>query len=192
MKKHISPVLFAAFELLATGAAHAEKADIGKHIKIVADTMTKTPGSDKGVKEVLTAAGGGATLSKGSFTVSGETIVVTTYQNGREEVHVSSPNGPATMQQKREGSSLRTEGEARNIYLVIDSKTAVAELREHAKIRHLDGGNTTDESAGDGISYDILTEAVTVRGASSPLGRPLGPLTSMLPNHQSQHPQIES
>ncbi len=175
MKKHLVFFAAAVSELLFIGAALADKTDLGRHIDIVADTVKKTSGG-KGIKERVTATGH-ATLSKGSFSLSGETIVVTTYDNGREEVNVLSPAGLATMRQKKEGSTSWTEGEARAIYCVIDGKAAVAELRENARVRHLNGGKVEDESSGDGILYDIVAEEVTLRDPGRTLRRPSVRLT---------------
>ncbi|WP_394781645.1 LptA/OstA family protein [Undibacterium sp.] len=188
MNKVIALFVAAASGFAFISAVFAEKADLGKHTGITADTVNRSPGT-MGIKERVTAIGH-AKLTKGSFSASGDTIIVTTYDNGREEVSVLSPAGLATMRQKKEGSAAWTEGEARAIYFVMDNKTAVAELRDNAKIRHLNGGKVQEESIGDGIMYDIISESVTLREPRRTSRRPAVRLT-WLPAY-STHPSFSA
>ena len=140
----------------AAAPAMAEKADADKPTNLSAEQA-----SYDDVKQVTTLTGE-ALITRGTLIMKAERVTMVEDAAGYQHTtSYAAPGKLATFRQKRDGGAdLWIEGEAERIEY--DSKTEVAKLFSHAKMRRLEGTRPTDEVEGEFISYDSRTEFVAV------------------------------
>lgn len=160
MKQFFLWLLF-AFQLIAAGAARAEKADSEKPTNVEADQMAYDD-----LKQINTFTGN-VILTRGSLLMKAAKVVVTQDPSGYQfATLLAAPGGLATFRQKRDGgANLWIEGQAERI--VYDGKAELVKLYTKAKMRRLEGVKTTDEVEGELITYDSRAEFFSVNNSAS-------------------------
>lgn len=153
MKKLIA----AAMLLLATLAAHAERADSLKQAKVDADSIDTDQVTGNHV------ATGAVVISRGTLLIKADKAVVVETPEGYMAVTLTANPGKfVTFRQKRDGGpDLWVEGQASRIEY--DERTELVKLFNNAVIKQLENGRLTNESDGQFISYDNRTELGAIR-----------------------------
>jgi lipopolysaccharide export system protein LptA len=170
----------AVFVLLAglclAGAARAETADKDKPMNIEADALRY---DDAKQTSVFT---GKVVITKGTIVMRGAKMDVRQDPQGNQfGLLVGSPGAPGFFRQKREGLEEWMEGEADRIEY--DSKAQTVVFNGNAVLRRFRGTQLNDESIGNQIVYNSLTEVFSVQGgapnrsAANPSGRVRAMLT---------------
>jgi len=154
------PSLFLA-ALFVGGAANAEKADSTKPTNVEANKMEYDD-----VKQINTFTGN-VVLTRGTIRMTAGRMVVKQDPEGYQFVTLYAPqNGVATFRQRRDGGNDQwIEGKAERIEY--DDKTEIMKLFVRANMRRLENGKSTDEVAGEYISYDTRAEFFTVHNTAS-------------------------
>ncbi|GAB3545939.1 hypothetical protein GCM10027343_23090 [Noviherbaspirillum agri] len=153
---------------VATGNAHAEKADSDKPTNVEADQMAYDD-----VKQINTFTGN-VVLTRGTLTMRAHKMIVTQDPAGYQFATLLAPaGGLATFRQKRDaGPNQWVEGHAERIEY--DGKTEIVKLFSKAMIRRLEGSKPTDEVEGEFISYDSRAEFFTVNNTATGESKPGG------------------
>jgi lipopolysaccharide export system protein LptA len=166
----------AALLLLVAGAAHAEKADRFKPLRVEADL----PGKIDLLKQFV-VFNGNVVVTKGTMTMRASRIEVHETPDGyHTAVAIGSAEKPATFRQKRDGVDEWIEGEAER--LEYDGKSDTVRFVGRASVRRLRGATPADEISGNLITYDSIAEVFSVSGgapatAANPGGRVRAVLT---------------
>jgi len=165
-----------ACAVLAVGAARAELADKDKPMNIEADALRY---EDTRQASVFT---GNVLVTKGTITMRGARMDVRQDAQGNQfGVLTGAAGKPGFFRQKREGLDEWIEGEGERIEY--DSKNQTVVLTGNAALRRYRGTQLNDESLGNQITYNSLTEVFTVKGgapartADNPSGRVRAMLT---------------
>ena len=147
---------------LAAGNAYAEKADRDKPTNVEANQMFYDE-----AKQINTFVGN-VVLTRGTLVMHGEKVLIKQDAAGYQYATMYAVAGGVTrFRQKRDGGKdLWIEGYAAD-RIEYDTKTEVAKLYKHAKVKMLDGPRVTDEVEGEFISYDSRTEFYTVSGSQN-------------------------
>lgn len=169
--------LLASFAGLAlAGAAQAELADKDKPMNIEADSLRY---EDTRQTSVFT---GNVLITKGTIIMRGQKMEVRQDPQGNQfGVVTGSAAAPGFFRQKREGLDEWIEGEGERIEY--DGKAQTVVFTGKAVLRRYRGSQLNDESAGNQITYNGLTEVFTVKGgpanrtATNPSGRVRAMLT---------------
>ena len=137
----------ACLGLLCT-PAHAEKADSNK------ETIIDAGYSESDGKTSVRILSKGVTLVRGTLLVTAEKAVVTEAPNGDQFVVLTGYAGKkVSFRQKRDGGSdLWVEGEADRAEY--NQSSEIVKFISKAKVRYLEGKRTTEEQAGEYLSYD--------------------------------------
>ncbi len=173
-----SPLLYASICLLALSAvepARAEKADRLKPLNVEADAGRYDDLKQSG------AFTGNVVMSKGSLVMrSNQFDVRQTPEGYHQATAVGSAGKLANFKQKREGLDETIEGEAERIDY--DARSDTLRLQSRAVIRRVRAGVVVDETAGNTITYDNVSEVFTVVGgaASATPGNPGGRVRAVL------------
>jgi lipopolysaccharide export system protein LptA len=161
---------------LFMGAAHAELADKDKPMNIEADALRY---EDTRQASVFT---GNVLVTKGTIIMRGAKMDVRQDPQGNQfGVLTGTSDAPGFFRQKREGLDEWIEGEGERIEY--DSKNQTVVLSGSAALRRYRGTQLNDESLGNQITYNSLTEVFTVKGgpnartAANPSGRVRAMLT---------------
>jgi lipopolysaccharide export system protein LptA len=164
--KSLTAVLLMA-GAVASGAAHAEKADADKPTNVEANQMAYDD-----VKQVNTFIGN-VVLTRGTVIMKSEKMVVTQDPEGYQYATLYAPaGGLATFRQKRDGGpDLWMEGQAAD-RIEYDGKTEVAKFFVKARVKLLDGAVTTDQVDGEYISYDSRAEFYSVNNMANGESKP--------------------
>lgn len=160
MKRPLALLFALFFVLLASCAAHAEKADRDKPVNLEADRITVDDANKVQIFE------GNVQMVKGTIVMRTDKLVVTQDENGFQKgVAYGGQNGLAYFRQKREGREEYTEGWGERIDH--DDRHEKTEFFVRAHIR-----TGQDEARGNYISYDGRTENYLVstgpNGTSAP------------------------
>ncbi|NMM26319.1 MAG: lipopolysaccharide transport periplasmic protein LptA [Glaciimonas sp.] len=149
-----------------SAGALAEKADTDKPTNVEANQM-----SYDDLKQINTFIGN-VVLTRGTLLMKADKVVVTTDPSGYQFATLyGAPGAVATFRQKRDGGpNLWMEGQAERIEY--DTKTEIAKLFSHAKLKRLDGSKTTDEVEGEFISYNSGSEFFNVTNSASGTSTP--------------------
>jgi lipopolysaccharide export system protein LptA len=166
----------ATLGLLLCTVAHAEKADRDKPMNVEADTLRY---DDARQTSVFT---GKVVLTKGTIIMRGSKLDVRQDPQGNQfGLLVGTSETAGFFRQKREGLEEWIEGEGDRIEY--DSKTETVVFTGRAVLRRFRGPALNDESVGDQIVYNSLTEVFNVKGgpnmrtAANPTGRVRAMLT---------------
>lgn len=165
-------LLFAAVSALA---ACGENSDLNQKIDITADKVEKKTGHE-GQREII--ATGHAKLTKGSLTITGESINLT-YDQGDEQhalAEVRTSGERATVRQKRKGTDKWIEGESDAILLNLQNDNAAVILQGKASLHQIAGGKTVDASLGESIAYDMRSDTVKVYLPAKPPANAMSPM----------------
>lgn len=167
-------VLLAGSALMA-GTVQAELADKDKPMNIEADALRY---EDTRQASVFT---GNVLVTKGTIIMRGAKMDVRQDPQGNQfGVLTGTPEAPGFFRQKREGLEEWIEGEGERIEY--DSKNQTVVLTGNAALRRYRGTQLNDESLGNQITYNSLTEVFTVKGGSPArtAGNPSGRVRAML------------
>jgi lipopolysaccharide export system protein LptA len=173
----INPRLFpfknlaiATLAVLLCAPAWAEKADKSKPMNAEADALRYDD-----VKQTSVFSGN-VVITKGSIIIRGAQVAVRQDAEGFQYGTVTSGGGKrAFFRQKRDGGDEWIEGEADTIYY--DGKADNITFTKGAVLRRLRGAAVSDETSGNQISYDNLTDVFSVVGGvanaspANPTGR---------------------
>ncbi len=172
----LSPIICLALAL-ACGTALAEKADKDKPLNLEANSASYDD------EQKVMVAEGAVVVTKGTLIMRATKIVQR--QDAEENqylVATGSPKERVFFRQKREGLDEFMEGEADRIEY--DGKTDVLKLMGRAIMRRLRGATVADESTGNLIEYNNVTEFLTLNGAAvggaSQTGKAQGRVRMML------------
>jgi lipopolysaccharide export system protein LptA len=135
---------------LATGGAHAEKADREKEINVGADTMTADD------RNRTSAFEGNVVITQGTMRITAAKVTVREDPD-RHRYYVAVGN-PVTFRQKRDRAEDYIEGFAQRAEF--DDRSDMLRLHERARLKSAQG-----EIAGELISYDMNRELFQVSGA---------------------------
>jgi lipopolysaccharide export system protein LptA len=162
--------------LLVSAAAYAEQADKDKPMNIEADALRYDDVSKTSVFS------GNVLITKGSIIMRGAKIEVRQDEQGNQFGElVGTGKAPSFFRQKREGLDEWVEGEGERVDY--DSKAQTVVFTGNATLRRYRGTQLNDESVGNQIVYNSLTEVFTVKGgaqnatATNPSGRVRAMLT---------------
>lgn len=161
------PVLLAV--VLASGVAHAEKADRNKPMNVEADALRY---DDLRQTSLFT---GNVVMTKGTLLIrAGRVDVRQDTQGSQFGVATAAPGKLAFFRQKRDGVDETIEGEAEVIEY--DGKADTVKFIRSAVLRRYRAGVLADETTGSHILYDNTTDVFTVNGgaAGTTPGRPGG------------------
>ena len=162
----VLPAVVAAWLLLASAVAQAERADRDKPVNIEAERMTYDDLRQVNIFD------GKVVLTQGTLTILADRIVVRQDPEGFQ--HGSAEKGPAGFayfRQKREGVDEIVQGWGERIEY--DAKGEKADMIGRA--RFLRG---VDEVRGNTIRYDGRSEFYSVNGGAPPMGVPGAPATA--------------
>lgn len=170
-------LLLAALTLLSAGSALAEKADKDKPMNVEADNLRYDDARQTSVFS------GKVVVTKGTIVMRGNNMEVRQDPQGNQfGVLVGSTAAPGFFRQKREALEEWIEGEGERIEY--DSKAETVVFTGKAVLRRFRGTQLNDESTGNQIVYNSLTEVFTVKGgtasnatAANPSGRVRAMLT---------------
>ncbi len=169
-------VIAVAGVLLVAVAAHAEQADKDKPMNIEADALRY---EDTTQTSVFT---GSVSITKGTIIMRGNKLDVRQDLQGNQFGQLfGTAKAPGFFRQKREGLDEWVEGEG--IKIDYDSKAQTVVFTGNAILRRYRGTQLNDESVGNQIVYNSLTEVFSVKGgaqnvtAVNPSGRVRAMLT---------------
>jgi lipopolysaccharide export system protein LptA len=172
----ITWLFVAAVGLLSPWVAQAEKADKDKPMNVEADALRY---EETRQTSVFT---GNVVLTKGTIVMRGSKMDVRQDPQGNQfGLLVGTPAAPGFFRQKREGLEEWIEGEGDRIEY--DSKAQTVLFSGRAVLRRYRGAQLNDQSVGNEILYNSLTEVFTVKGgdqgrtATNPGGRVRAMLT---------------
>lgn len=168
---------------LVAGTAHAEKADRDKPTNVEANQMFYDE-----AKQLNTFVGN-VVLTRGTLVMQAEKLLIRQDAAGFQYATMYAPAGGMTkFRQKRDGGKeLWIEGYAAD-RIEYDTKTEVAKLFKHAKVKMLDGTRVTDEVEGELISYDSRTEFYTVSGSQNADGKGGGRVRAVIQPRVQEKP----
>lgn len=151
---------------LAHAPAQAERADRDKPMNIEADALVY---EEQQQQSTFT---GNVLVTKGSITMRGAKLVVRQNAQGQQFATLSAaPGARAFVRQKREGLNEFVEGEAETIEY--NSQTHLVRLLRRAEMRRVGPDKQVlDQVLGSVITYNDVSEAYTVDGASASAGAP--------------------
>ena len=160
-------ILTATALLYTSPLVHAEKADFNKPTNVEANQMFYDE-----AKQTNTFIGN-VVLTRGTLVMHADKLLVRQDQAGHQYATLFAPPGGATtFRQKRDGGKdLWIEGSAAD-RIEYDTKTEVAKLFKHARVKMLDGARVTDEVEGEFISYDARIEFYSVSNSVSGDSKP--------------------
>ena len=161
--------------LVLAGAAHAELADKDKPMNIEADSLRY---EDTRQTSVFT---GNVLITKGTIVMRGSKMDVRQDPQGNQfGVVTGTAAAPGFFRQKREGLDEWIEGEGERIEY--DGKAQTVVFTGSAVLRRYRGTQLNDESVGNQITYNSLTEVFTVKGgpANRTAANPSGRVRAML------------
>ena len=164
-----------ATAMLFVSPAGAEKADRLKPLNVEADAGRYDELKQFGLFS------GNVVLSKGSLVMrAGQMEVRQTPEGYHQGVALAATGQLASFKQKREGLDETIEGQAERIEY--DAKSDVLRLKSRAVIRRMRAGVIVDETVGDVITYDNISEVFTVVGgpASASPANPGGRVRAVL------------
>src|SRR3990167_6870867 len=156
--------------LVLAGAAQAELADKDKPMNIEADSLRY---EDTRQTSVFT---GNVLITKGTIVMRGSKMDVRQDPQGNQfGVVTGTAAAPGFFRQKREGLDEWIEGEGERIEY--DGKAQTVVFTGSAVLRRYRGTQLNDESVGNQITYNSLTEVFTVKGgpANRTAANPSGP-----------------
>ena len=161
---------------LVSAAAHAEQADKDKPMNIEADALRYEDTTQTSVFS------GNVSITKGTIIMRGAKIEVHQDPQGNQFGQlVGTAKAPGFFRQKREGLDEWVEGEGDKVDY--DSKAQTVVFTGNATLRRYRGTQLNDESVGNQIVYNSLTEVFSVKGgpqnatAVNPSGRVRAMLT---------------
>ncbi len=155
--RRIAPALAAiALALLASGSAHAEKADRTK-------PMSVTSGGDNpdvvDLKKHSAVFTGNVVITQGTLEIHADRVEVSQDPDGNQLGYAfGTPGKPATFRQKRDGVDEYSEGDASKIEY--DSAANRVRFVGAAHLRMLRGTTVTDQASAALITYDTATDTV--------------------------------
>jgi lipopolysaccharide export system protein LptA len=145
---------------LWASTAWAEKADKSKPMNAEADALRY---DDLKQTSVFT---GNVVITKGTIIIRGAQVAVRQDAEGFQYGTITSGGGKrAFFRQKRDAGDEWIEGEADTIYY--DSKADNITFTKAAVLRRLRGTVVTDETSGNQITYDNLTDVFSVVGGAA-------------------------
>ncbi|HVL77226.1 MAG TPA: lipopolysaccharide transport periplasmic protein LptA [Noviherbaspirillum sp.] len=164
MKRTIHMLLVAL--AMATGTAHAARADSEQPTNIEADRMVYDD-----IKQINTFTGN-VVLTRGSLVMRAHRLVVSQDPQGYQYATLeAAPGGLATFRQKRDsGPDDWVEGEAERIEY--NGKAETVHLIRRANMRRLEGTRPIDEVQGASITYDSQKEFYTVNNTAGGESKP--------------------
>jgi lipopolysaccharide export system protein LptA len=143
---------------LALSPAWAEKADRTKPMNVEADTLRY---DDLKQLSIFT---GNVVLTKGTIVMRAARIEVRQDPEGYQYATITAPEAKlAFFRQKREGLDEWIEGESETIYY--DSKVDNVRFVKRAVLRRYKGAALNDETTGQLITYDNVTDVFNVDGS---------------------------
>lgn len=141
-------------------AAQAERADRNKPMQIEADHGRYDE------RQGVTTFSGNVVVSKGTILIRAGAIEVRQTADGQQVgIATGAAGQPARFRQKRDGVDETIEGEAQRVEY--DSRTDTVRLVDRAVIRRYRGTTLADETSGNLITYNNLTEVFSVSGDGS-------------------------
>lgn len=136
-------------------SAWAEKADRDKPMHVEADALRYDD-----VRQVSVFTGK-VVVTKGTIIIRGARVEVLQSPEGFQFGTVTAePGGRAFFRQKREGLDEFIEGEGETIYY--DGRADTVRFTRRAEMRRYKGAQLSDETSGDVIVYDNVSEVFTV------------------------------
>ncbi len=166
MNKTLAPLWLWLLFVASTPVALAEKADRNKPMNVEADALRY---DDLKQTSVFT---GRVVLTKGTIIIRGARVDVRQDPEGYQYGVVTAEAGKlAYYRQKREGVDEFIEGESEVIEY--DGKADRVKFIRRAELRRYRGPTVADESSGNVITYENLTDVFTVDGGA-PAGSPAG------------------
>jgi lipopolysaccharide export system protein LptA len=161
LSKPLSVLLLAASIGLASGVAHAEKADRTQKMEVESDQPGKVD-----LQNQVVIFNGNVVVTKGTMVIKAARIEVRESADGYQSATaIGTPQQLATFRQKRDGIDEYIEGEAER--LDYDSKADTIRFTNQAATRRLRGKVVADEVRGALITYDNTAEVFTVSGGAS-------------------------
>lgn len=146
----------------------AERADRDKPLNFEAET-----GRSDNLKQI-TQLKGNVVISKGSILIRAAAVELREDPDGYQTATIhGTPQVPAFFRQKRDGVDEFFEGESQLIEY--DGRTDTAKLSGHAVLRRLRGAVVADETSGDTVTYNNLTDTVSVDGKPAKVGSGAAP-----------------
>jgi len=169
------------------GPAHAERSDRLQKIRVDADQ----DGAIDLQKQVVTY-NGNVVITQGTMQIRAARVEVRQLPSGYyNAVAFGAAGKPATFRQKRDGVDEYIEGSAER--LEYDGKAALVKLIDQAEARHLRGATAADEISGNLITYDAITEKLTVTGGAKPTAaNPNGRVSTVLSPREGSEAANES
>ena len=155
--------------------AQAERADRLQKINIAADQSGQID-----LQNQVVVYTGNVVISRGTMVIRAARVEVRQLPSGYyTAVAFGAPNKPSTFRQKRDGVDEFIEGEAER--LEYDGSKDLVKFINNAQVRRLRGATPADEIAGNLITYDAMTEKMTVSGgAKATPANPGGRVTATL------------
>lgn len=171
MKNTYHSLIFLCFATAcATFAPHsrAERADRDKPLNYEADT-----GRSDNLKQI-TNLKGNVVITKGSILIRAATVELRQDPDGYQSATITgTPQVPAFFRQKRDGVDEFFEGDSQLIEY--DGRTDTVKLSGQAVLRRLRGTALADETSGETVVYNNLTDTVSVDGKPAKLGSGTAP-----------------
>jgi len=160
MKKPLLELSLALGLAFAAAAAQAEKADRDKPINVEADALRY---DDQRQTSIFT---GRVVATKGTIVVRGARLEVQQLPDGfQHAVATAEPGKRAFWRQKRDGVDEYIEGEGETIDY--DGRADRVKFIGRAEMRRYRGDVLADETSGNLITFDNVTEVFTVDGAAA-------------------------
>ena len=156
----LSPIVTRAAWLLAAALclpAHAERADRGKPLDIMADKG----GSIDMLRQVVVFTGN-VVITKGTLTIKADRVEVREGPDGFRNAVAIGSSRPATFRQKRDGVNEYIDGQADR--LEYEERNELIRFVNRATVRRLRGTAVGDEITGNLITYDGTSEVFSVSG----------------------------
>ena len=139
--------------------AHAERADRGKPLDIMADKG----GSIDMLRQVVVFTGN-VVITKGTLTIKADRVEVREGPDGFRIAVAIGSSRPATFRQKRDGVDEYIDGQADR--LEYEERTELIRFVNQATVRRLRGTAVGDEITGNLITYDGTSEVFSVSGGA--------------------------
>jgi lipopolysaccharide export system protein LptA len=166
--------VLAAWALLGTGAALADKADRHQAMVVEADR----PGTID-LQRQVTVLNGNVTITQGTLVIRAETVELREGSDGfRTALALGTPGKPASYRQKREGLEETVEGSAERIEF--DGRSETLRLVGQGAVRRLRAGVVADEITGALIVWDAAAEVFSVQGGQASATNPGGRVRAVL------------
>lgn len=143
---------YIAWAVIASPAAHAERADRDKPTVIDSDKLNHDD------QRQVTVFTGNVVLTKGTLTLRGDRMEL--WQDAAGNYFGTLNGKPARFRQKRDNVNEFMEGES--LQVDYDGKEEVVVLTNNAIMRRLEGDILKDQVSGDRLTYNNITERYQV------------------------------